>query len=239
MNNFSIHSVPIFICLLFLCCNTDDEVFFKENFEKTIKNKLQTSGKGIISIDSLKGYKSQKSLFLNSGEGFNNRAFISIVDQIPKGLKSYHGSMQMFVEEASKDGIHWTIIETSGKTDKGFIAEVRYGGQHNKQFMANYDTHDIKTDCWDHTKFKIPENQWFLVEWYFSKEKSLMKLWINKMLVHDSQNQPFDKGCLYNDNNQEWTFPSVEKIALGWVDYQTGSGNRKVWIDDIVLKKLK
>ncbi len=223
-------------------CESKKKVFFKEDFEKYEAQKQPeepwiVSGEGITVVDTLKAYSGKKSIHFKSGEGFKNRAFISLKNIFPKETKSYHGSMKMYVEEASPDGIHWTMIQASGKTTEGFHAEVRYGGQHNKRIMANYDTKEIKSDCWHHTQFKMPEKKWVTLQWYMNREENNMKLWLEGTLIHELNVNNIDKGCLENENKGKWTFPFFEIISLGWVDYQKKGGERKIWIDDVILSE--
>ena len=234
----------ILIVIIFSSCKElNNNIIISDTFEdysviKTNFSPWKVSGAGKVSIDTTKFVTGGKSIKFISGERYKDRAFISFQNDDLKILDEYYGQLKMYVEEASPNGIHWTMIQTSGKTEQGFHAEVRYGGQHNKRLMANYDTNPIKTDCWDHTKFKIPEQEWFVVDWYVNRKTNNMKLWINEELVHELKSDiSFDKGCLKNDNNGVWTFPVFEKVTLGWVDYQTGGGTRTIWIDDIVLSK--
>ncbi len=236
----------ITVLLCFSSCKEfRNQILLEDDFEtyrvgQTTFFPWETSGNGTIEIDSLKHVSGNKSLKFVSGEGYDNRAFLSFSSEKLMKLDEYYGSLKMFVEEASPNGVHWTMIQTSGKTVQGFHAEVRYGGQHHKRLMANYDTNPIQSDCWDHTKVKIPENEWFVVNWYVNRKTNNMRLWINEELVHDlKEHQSFDKGCLENGNKGEWSFPVFEKVTLGWVDYQKGGGNRKVWIDDVTLSKEK
>ncbi|WP_299683026.1 hypothetical protein [uncultured Tenacibaculum sp.] len=238
-------SVILVLLCLSSCKEFQNQIILEDDFEtyrvgQTTFFPWETSGNGTMEIDSLKHVSGNKSLKFISGEGYDNRAFLSFSSEKLMKLDEYYGSLKMFVEEASPNGVHWTMIQTSGKTAQGFHAEVRYGGQHHKCLMANYDTNPIKSDCWDHTKVKIPENEWFVVNWYVNRKTNNMQLWINEELVHDlKEHQSFDKGCLENGNNGEWSFPVFEKVTLGWVDYQKGGGNRKVWIDDVTLSKEK
>ncbi|WP_075344372.1 hypothetical protein [Tenacibaculum agarivorans] len=226
------------VALCVISCKKNTTIIFQDDFEKYPQENIilepwEMSGK--VNIDTTKAFSGKKSIQFISGEGYKQRAFITLKNRVPKEMKSYYGSLKMYVEEASPDGIHWTMIQASGKTPKGFLAEVRYGGQHNKRIMANYDTQIIKTDCWHHTQFKIPEKRWFSIQWYMNRETNNMKLWIDDELIHELNANTIDKGCLNNENNSEWTFPLFENITLGWVDYQLGGGQREVWIDDVIL----
>ncbi len=228
------------ILLLFISCIKNTTIIFQDDFEKYDLQKQPISpwvksGGGQVYLDTTRAFSGKKAVFFNSGEGFQNRAFISVYDLFNKETEFYYGSLKMYIEEASPDGIHWTMIQASGKTEKNFTAEVRYGGQHNQRLMANYDTKGIKSDCWHHTKFKIPEKRWFSLKWYMNRKTNNMKLWLDKELVHELKGNNLEKGCLSNDNNGDWTFPFFETITLGWVDYQKKGGDRKVWIDDVIL----
>ncbi len=229
-----------FLVLSFLLSNcTNSTIIFSDNFEDDSLDEWSKSGEGKVYLDTSKSYSGNQSICFESGEGFKNRAFITLENKIITSLERFYGSMYMFVEEASPDGVHWTMIQASGRTPNGFHSEIRYGGQHQKSIMANYDTNPIKTDCWHHTQFKILEKKWFYVQWFFDRKSNNAKLWINGKLVHELNANDIDKGCLANDNNQNWTFPIFEQLTLGWVDYQKGGGSRKIWIDDVILSKEK
>ncbi|CAL2091697.1 conserved exported hypothetical protein [Tenacibaculum sp. 190524A05c] len=232
--------IYFFLVLSILLSNcTNSTIIFSDNFEDDSLNEWNKSGAGKVYLDTSKSYSGKQSICFESGEGFKNRAFIALENETITSLERFYGSMYMFVQEASPDGVHWTMIQASGKTPNGFHSEIRYGGQHQKRIMANYDTNPIKTDCWHHTQFKIPEKKWFSVQWFFDRKSNNAKLWIDGELVHELNANDVDKGCLANDNNQNWTFPLFEQLTLGWVDYQKGGCSRKIWIDDVILSKEK
>jgi hypothetical protein len=144
--------------------------------------------------------------------------------------------MFMFVEEASPDGVHWTMLESSGKIPgKDIVAEVRYGGQHGKRLMANYETVGTRTDCWQHASVKIPERKWFKINWFFDGTRNTMRIWIDDKPVNEITVKGRGEGCLGNDLNDEWIFPVFENVQIGWVDYQLKGGTRDVWIDDFAI----
>lgn len=41
--------------------------------------------------------------------------------------------------------------------------------------------------------------------------------------------------CAENDLSNQWVFPIFDTLSLDWVDYQTGGGQRTVWIDNIII----
>lgn len=229
--------------LLFLGC--DEKTLFFDDFENYSTGEFtskvwEKSGNGKVFVDDSKSVSGKKSLHFITDETYKNRAFISFSDKniFPLKKNKYYGEMQMFVEEASPDGVHWTMLQSSGRVPKkNFIAEIRYGGQHNKKLMANYETNGIKSDCWQHSDLKIPEKKWFKVGWFFDGNKNLMKLWINDVLVKDLIVKDRGEGCVSNELKGNWIFPIFENIEIGWVDYQSGGGKRNVWIDDFKLFK--
>mgnify|MGYP001791292978 CR=1 FL=1 len=237
MKNKSTFYIILIISLCLISCNSN-KVLFSDNFEAYTTNKFTSNiwkVEGDVTVDTTKMFYGKQSIRFKSGEGYANRAFITLQNPILTNIEAFYGALKMYVKEASPDGIHWTMIQVAGKTPRGFYAEVRYGGQYDKRLMANYDTKGIKTDCWHHTVFKIPEKKWFSVQWYMNRKSNNMKLWIEGILVHELNANNLQKGCLNNENNQEWTFPKFELLTLGWVDYQTNGGEREVWIDDVKL----
>lgn len=220
-------------------CSKSSSIF-EDGFEEAtlFKEPLKPwviSGKGKVFVDNSRAYSGKKSVHIISGEGYKNRAFLSLSNIFPLEENAYYGKMQMFVKKASPDGIHWTMIQGSGKVKNAYTAEIRYGGQHNKKLMANYDTVEVESDCWQHSKTKIPENKWFRIQWYFNGNKNLMKLWINDKLISDLSIKGKGEGCVNNETNGNWYFPVFEKLSIGWVDYQKGGGNREIWIDDVTI----
>ena len=249
---------PVIICLTSFACNfkinSDAEslvqknnekvlpvkkILFKDNFEGyTYKKEISKhwTVDGNIKVSDSMSFKGKKSLEFISGEGYKNRAFIHLASVFPLAGNSFYGSMQFYIKEASPNGIHWTMIQASGKIrDKNYKSEVRFGGQHHKQFMANYDTQGVKTDCWQHSKIKIPEGKWTKYQWYFNGTTNTMKLWVDDNLLEDIVIINSGEGCINEDTNGQWNFPIFDTLTLGWVDYQTGGGERKFWIDDVVI----
>ena len=219
--------------------HSEKKILYKDDFE-IYENTNQISDHwdvdGNVKITDSMSFSGKKSLQFTSGEGFKNRAFIYLSKIFPLTGNSFYGSMQFYIEEASPNGIHWTMIQASGKVkNKNYTSEVRFGGQHNKQFMANYDTQGLKTDCWQHSTTKIREGKWTKYQWYFNGENNTMKLWVDDILLEDIVIINSGEGCLNDDTNGKWIFPVFDTLSLGWVDYQTGGGKRKFWIDDVVI----
>lgn len=230
------------VLLLFLmACQPNPKVYFADDFESYESQQIPggkwgVDGVGTVLVDEEKAASGSRSIHFVSGEGYAKRAFLTLDNFLPPGINRYYGSMKMYVTKASPDGIHWTMIESSGQVpDQTFRAAIRYGGQQNKHLMANYDTQGVKSDCWQHSSTVIPEGRWFTVSWYFDTEKNHSQLWLDGKLLTDITIEGSGQGCLDNETNGQWLFPTPERLSLGWVDYQTGGGDRSVWIDDVVI----
>lgn len=232
--------LPIVFCLFLIACNTEKEIF-SDSFEKlNLENSefWSQSGNGSIQIDTEKAYSGSQSLKFNTGEGFSNRAFLNLEHLFPIKDNSFGGSYMLFIEEVSPDGIHWTMVEASGQlSDHDSRADVRYGGQKNQRLMANYDTPSktVNTDCWQHSQTVLPNQKWVEIAWYFDGKNEAMHFWLDGKKLDDITMVKKGEGCLENDLNGQWIFPTFDRVTIGWVDYQKNGGNRKLWIDDLVV----
>ena len=237
------------ILAAFGACDTKKSLLFADDFESYKVGAVPASpwvksGGGKVYVDDTKSHTGQKSVHFISGEQYKNRAFIGLFDKsiFPLKKNRYYGSMFMWVDEASPDGVHWTMLQSSGKVaDKNFSSEIRYGGQHQKRLMANYETNGVKSDCWQHSSVKIPEKGWFKVEWFFDGNNNSMKFWLDDKPLEEIAVKDKGSGCVNNDLDGKWLFPVFENVQIGWVDYQSNGGARNVWIDDfrISTKPLK
>ncbi len=233
--------IPGLWLMLFSAC--EQKLLFFDDFEKYADGQIpaspwKKSGDGQIFVDSSKSVSGKKSVHFISGETYKNRAFLGIFEKsiFPLRQNRYYGQMQMWVESASPDGVHWTMLQSSGKVAvKNFSAEIRYGGQHQQRLMANYETNGVKSDCWQHSSVKIPEKKWFKINWFFDGKNNLMKIWIDDVLINEITVKDRGQGCVSNDLSGNWIFPVFENVQIGWVDYQPKGGVRNVWIDDFQI----
>jgi len=221
----------------------DPKVLFSDDFESysvgsTPSAPWAKSGAGSVTVDSKRSFSGKKSVHFVSGEAYANRAILTFAAPgvFPLKKNRYYGRMSMYVEEASPDGVHWTMLQSSGKVPgEDFVAEIRYGGQHRQQLMANYETIGAKSDCWQHSSVRIPEKRWFRINWFFDGHKDLMKIWIDGKMIDEITVKGRGEGCLGDDLMGTWQFPVFENVSIGWVDYQPNGGERNVWIDDFAI----
>lgn len=229
--------------LLLFNCTSDGDITFHDSFEyyevgSAPSGPWTTAGKGLIKVDSTKSYSGNQSIYFESGEGFDQRAFLVLKGNplFPFMYNRITGSFYIWLDEASPDGVHWTMVQATGKVkDQNYRSEIRYGGQHSKRLMANYDTQGKKTDCWHHSATAIPEKQWTKIGWQFDGPNQTMNFWLDDVLVEDLTVTGRGQGCVSDDLDEKWVFPVFEELMIGWVDYQTGGGTRRFWIDDVKL----
>ncbi len=236
--------VYLLVILIATSCRTKTESYlYVDDFESYEVTNFpggpwNSEGNGEIIVDDTRAVSGTKAVRFVTGEGYSERGFISLSGNpfFPLEDNELYGSVNFWVNSASPDGIHWTMIETRGKVpDQDFSSMIRYGGQHAGRFMANYDTDGIRTDCWQHSQTKLPEREWFNIKFYINGNEDLMKFWLNDQLIEDLTVKSKGQGCVGDDNNELWSFPSISQILIGWVDYQSGGGERELWIDDVVL----
>ncbi|SEK85125.1 hypothetical protein SAMN04487910_1293 [Aquimarina amphilecti] len=231
----------LLVLFTLLSCNKTKSVLYQDNFEtyligETPGDPWKKTGNGIVVIDNARSFSGTKSVHFITGEGYKNRAFLGIDHVFPLKDNAYYGSLKMYVQNASPDGIHWTMIQSSGKVKgEDYSSEIRYGGQHNKQLMANYETQGVKSDCWKHSNIKIPEDKWFVLQWYFNGNQDKMQLWLDGESIASLTVVGSGEGCVENGTNGQWKFPVIENVLLGWVDYQIGGGTPNIWIDDVII----
>ncbi|UXX78355.1 hypothetical protein N7E81_13410 [Reichenbachiella carrageenanivorans] len=235
-------------CLIFsvfalfqTACKEDGDLLFHDTFDyyevgTAPLGPWSTEGGGVIIVDTIKSYSGKQSIYFESGEGYDQRAFLGLTGTplFPFMYNRITGSFQLWLDEASPDGIHWTMVQASGPVrDRDYTSEIRYGGQHKQQLMANYDTQGKKSDCWQHAPIRLPEKQWVKIGWQFDGMNQRMKFWLNDTLIEELTVEKQGQGCVSHDLDDQWIFPVFEQLMIGWVDYQLGGGSRRFWIDDV------
>lgn len=233
--------LTLIFLILFASCKSDGDVIFDDGFEyyeigSPPSGPWTTSGKGMIKVDTTKSHSGKQSVYFETGEGFDQRAFLILNGNplFPFMYNRISGSFYLWLDEASPDGIHWTMVQATGTVkDANYKSEIRYGGQHNKNLMANYDTKGKKTDCWHHSSTAIPEKEWTKIAWQFDGMNQTMNFWLNDLLIKELTVHGEGQGCVFDELEGKWVFPLFEEMMIGWVDYQTGGGTRKFWIDDV------
>ena len=72
------------------------------------------------------------------------------------------------------------------------------------------------------------------MEWEFDSDSSTMRFWLDGQEVADLTVGDMGQGCVKHETMDQWYYPTMEHLSLGWVDYQDG-GARELWIDDVAV----
>jgi len=192
---------------------------------------------GNVSIDSAQHKSGTKAVkFTTTGALDYQQAYISLDKIFPIANNAFYGRLMIYATKAANDGVHWTMIEGEGAaTAQGITsAKVRYGGQHEQRLMANYDSSGKASDCWQHSASKMPEGKWTCMEWYFDGAGNTQKFWLDGKAIDDLTVTGEGEGCVSQETQGKWIYPSFARVDLGWESYQKDDP-REVWIDDVAI----
>jgi hypothetical protein len=138
---------------------------------------------------------------------------------------------------------HWTFIQGEGRAaDDTHNALYRFGGQHvnGAQLMANYETTEISTDCWDHSATLLEAARWTCVEWRFAVATNEMQFWKDGVELTDIHVTGSGEGCVGQDLAGQWVAPpAFETLYLGWEHYQQTANPIDLWVDAVVVDEQR
>jgi hypothetical protein len=197
-----------------------------------------TTNHGTLAVDGTHAHSGKNAVHaLTTGAQAYESAYMGLVGApvFPAPQNGFFGRMMMYATQAPTDVVHWTIIQGEGPVPAHNVtnAVVRYGGQYNLRFMANYDSSPPKSDCWHHSQTTIPLNKWACVEWQFDGATSTQRFWLDGQPIDDLTVVGKGDGCINHDLMDNWYFPNFNALRLGWEHYQLGPG--ELWIDDVVV----
>jgi hypothetical protein len=197
-----------------------------------------TTNHGTLTVDGTHAHSGKNAVHaLTTGAMAYESAYMGLVGApvFPVPSNGFFGRMMMYATQAPTDVVHWTIIQGEGPVPAHAVtnAVVRYGGQYNLRFMANYDSSPPKSDCWHHSQTTIPLNRWACVEWQFDGATSTQRFWLDGQPITDLTVVGRGDGCINHDLMDNWYFPTFNALRLGWEHYQLGPG--EIWIDDVAV----
>jgi hypothetical protein len=193
---------------------------------------------GTVVVDGARARSGSRSVKVRTEAGQYKQAFFFTegAPAFPAPGNVVYGRMMIYMDQASDDGVHWTMIQGSGPLpgQNGVTALYRYGGQWQQQMMANYETFNLSTDCWQHSQTKMPTGKWACMEWRFDGPNNEMRFWLDGQEIADLHMKDKGEGCGGHDLNDMWLAPTFDKMSLGWESYQSEAA-REAWIDDVVI----
>jgi hypothetical protein len=196
---------------------------------------------GSVRVTAAKGHLSEKSVYVttNDGGASYKQAYFSLTAPFfPKS--EFYGRVWLYLTAVPTQTTHWTNIQGEGflsdaGTDAGFVrATVRYGGQYSPRIMANYDSTELASDCWQHSMTGMPTGRWSCFEWHYKEDGNLMELWVDSTPLTDVTVMGMGQGCINHGLNDKWILPVFDTLRLGWEHYQV-SDPIEMWMDDVAL----
>jgi len=177
--------------------------------ERTVTVAAEAGRGQVLQIQAAPGYNGKAGVFLNNFTPPNN---------------SFFGRMFVRVAQFPQaDGDHWVLVEATGAGSNEQVRPV--GGQFQRWAPgADGPSAGDWTD-WQQSNAATAAGQWECVEWQMNGANggNDITLWVN-----DQQVTPNDRG--------NFTFPTINRLWIGWVVYQTGQpAAYDVRIDDIVI----
>ncbi len=192
---------------------------------------------GAVSVVTSKAHGGSHAVYVtNAGAAAYEQAYFSLTAPFfPKS--EFYGRVWLYLTQTPSQTTHWTNIQGEGLVaDAGnnVRASVRYGGQYSPTIMANYDTSNAATDCWQHSMTAMPTGHWACYEWHYKQEGNLMELWVENNPITSVTINGMGSGCINHDLGDKWILPLFDTLRLGWEHYQT-SDPIDLWMDDVAL----
>lgn len=194
---------------------------------------------GAVTVDSTRVHGGARAVRVTTdGAQAYRQAYFGVrAPFFPVAGNSFYGRAWFYVAAVPANTTHWTNISGEGPVpDAGtnVRAFVRYGGQVMKRLMANYDTSNVGTDCWQHSTVAMPEGTWNCYEWHFDQPNNRMELWLDGTPLTQVTINGTGQGCIDNGLGGKWLLPQFDSLRLGWEHYQT-SIPIQMWVDDVAL----
>jgi hypothetical protein len=198
-----------------------------------------------VNVDQLQAFSGTNAVHVNAPQaGTYHRGYFAL-DQgssagiFPAVATEMYGRAMMYLAVIPNADAHWTFIQGEGPAADGtHNALYRFGGQHQNgaQLMANYETTNISTDCWQHSASVMPAATWTCVEWRFAVETNEMQFWLNGTELTDIHVTGSGEGCVGQALEGQWIAPpAFETLYLGWEHYQQTANPIDLWVDAVVV----
>jgi hypothetical protein len=203
--------------------------------------KAETANGGTVAVSDARAFSGKNSVVVTTKPTQYQRAVLALAGgalfTAPSTAKDVlYGRMMVWLETPAADGVHWTMLAGQGdvKGHAGVRASVRYGGQHMGKLMANYDTSNASTDCWQHSATVMPIGKWTCFAWKLAGPTNDMQLSMDGVEIGDLHVGTKGQGCIGHDFSDAWLAPTFDRAEIGWESYQTDVGHT-MYIDDVVL----
>ena len=193
---------------------------------------------GAVVVDGAHAHSGMRAVKVSTDAGQYKQAlfYAEGAPAFPVPGNVVYGRMMIYMPQTANDGVHWTMIQGSGPVPghAGVTGHYRYGGMWQGKMMANYETSNAATDCWNNSDTVMPTGAWTCMEWRFDGPANDMRFWLDGTEVADLHVTQQGMGCGGQDLGGDWLAPDFERMYLGWESYQQDDA-REAWIDDVII----
>ena len=215
-------------------CDSFEAADFAKTWTKKLKN-------GTVEISTDHAFTGTHSAKFKTNAVAYQQAYLeaSSAPLFPLATNILYGRMMVWLDTPAANKVHWTMISGDGPVaGKPNIktAFYRYGGQpqNGDDLLGNYDTDGASTDCWQHSKTKMPIGKWTCFAWKLDGVSQELHIAMNGTPVADLDVIKKGQGCLGNDLGGQWLAPTFKSTTIGWESYQQDVGHT-MYIDDVIL----
>lgn len=220
----------------------------------------ETGGSGaLVRVAETRAFRGQRSVHVLAPRGAAYRRGYFAIHQapvFPAAAAELYGRVMVWLAEAPQassaaagGSVHWTMVQGEGRSrDDSFNSLYRYGGQHQQGlgWMANYETTPpVRSDCWQHSKARLPVQRWVCVEWRFAVASNELQLWQDGQELQDvhvaDRGEGEQSGCLATERlSGQWLAPpAFQSLYLGWERYQDTLNDQELWLDEVAIAQTR
>ncbi|HEY3497227.1 MAG TPA: hypothetical protein VGK73_21165 [Polyangiaceae bacterium] len=203
-------------------------------------------GGGSATVDTTRPHRGDKSVHIETGESEGGRVWLHTTTDRLFPTRHMFGRLWMYLDALPTTEVHWDMIEAQGTADEPeawddpFEIALRYGGQLDENFLANFETPGSyggdgpRTDCAKFSETRMPAGRWSCMEWEFDSDAEVMRFWLDGEAIEDLEVHKEGTQCISDGTDGVWYYPTFESLNLGWREWWE-AGTRELWIDDVAV----
>jgi hypothetical protein len=234
---------------------------FSDDFEKHTagevpgkpwKEETYKSG-AVITVDAEHAFSGKQAMHILTPAGAKyRRGYMAIHLRVPLPdlLPGMYGRAMVWLDAApvalpGAPPVHWTLLQGEGRSaDDRYNSIYRLGleGGIGTQLMANFETTPpVTTDCKQKSALALPVRRWVCIEWHFVAAKNELQFWRDgRGIAHVMQRSTAAFTCRGDDLAGEWRAPpEFDSLYMGFERYADSANDQNLWIDDVVLSKVR
>jgi hypothetical protein len=203
-------------------------------------------GGGSARVDTSRPHRGEQSVHIVTGVSEGGRVWLRTATDRLFPTRHFFGRLWMYLDALPTTEVHWDMIEAQGTADEPeawedpFEIALRYGGQLDENFLANFETPGSyggdgpRTDCAKFSETRMPFGRWACMEWEFDSDAEVMRFWLDGEAIEDLEVRKEGTQCISDGTDGVWYYPTFESLNLGgreWWD----AGTRELWLDDVAL----